>query len=112
MRFSTVFFTLAPLVAAVLHSLRTVVMSARAPATAGNVSVCTDRHGIYRRLLAGANAECVNFSVELEPVSQFNVLYCGEDCADEQLGPVSSPGISDLNVQPYVDFNDHVSSFA
>ncbi|KAJ7509143.1 hypothetical protein B0H11DRAFT_2217545 [Mycena galericulata] len=119
---------LVPLVAAVPHALRTVevtnstaVISTRDTATAGNVFVCTDAGFTGDcAVFAGANAACVNFSggflndiTAIGPDSGASCYFWnGEDCSGEELGPVSSPGISDLNVQATVDFNDHVSSFA
>ncbi|KAJ7508750.1 hypothetical protein B0H11DRAFT_2431788 [Mycena galericulata] len=119
MKFSAVFFALVPLVAAVPHALHTAGISARAPATTGNVFVCVDA-GFTGDCATfhGDNAECVDFSGSfLNDISAIGPGPAssgsnGFGCTGEELGPVTDPGIADLNVAATVDFNDHLSSFA
>ncbi|KAJ7509139.1 hypothetical protein B0H11DRAFT_2432870 [Mycena galericulata] len=121
MKFSAIFFALVPLVAAVPHALHTSEISARAPATQGNVFVCVDAEFTGDcAVFHGDNAECVDFSGSfLNDISaigpdadQTCFFWNGFGCTGEELGPVTDPGIADLNVAATVDFNDHLSSFA
>jgi hypothetical protein len=39
------------------------------------------------------------------------LAYSDAGCTNQQLGPIRSPGIANLNVAATVAFNDHISSF-
>ncbi|KAK7045009.1 hypothetical protein R3P38DRAFT_2882090 [Favolaschia claudopus] len=125
MKFTAAFFALIPFVAAMPpvfeRSTDTTNSTQELVArTQGNVFVCTDAGftgtcGVFH----GNSGECVNLP------SQFNdnissvgpdsgqdcFFYIDINCSGGQLGPIRSPGISNLNVAATVGFNDHISSF-
>ncbi|KAJ6533055.1 hypothetical protein B0H19DRAFT_1272545 [Mycena capillaripes] len=67
----------------------------------------------------GASGQCVDF------LSQFNdeisaigpdsgqdcFFYLAFNCSSEQLGPIRNPGISNLNSNGFIPFNNQISSF-
>ncbi|KAJ7136989.1 hypothetical protein C8R44DRAFT_364355 [Mycena epipterygia] len=123
MKFSTAFFALVPLVAALPAvnnteaSNTTAVISARIQ---GNVFVCVNAgFNIPCDVFHGSSGQCVNFPSSFND----NISAVGPDsdqdcfffidagCSGASLGPIRNPGIANLNVPPTVPFNDHISSF-
>ncbi|KAJ7136977.1 hypothetical protein C8R44DRAFT_976360 [Mycena epipterygia] len=131
MKFSTAFFALVPLVAALpaVHNTEasntTAVISARIQ---GNVFVCVNAgFNIPCDVFHGSSGQCVNFPSSFND----NISAVGPDsdqdcfffmqvfvkqpndagCSGASLGPIRNPGIANLNVPPTVPFNDHISSF-
>jgi hypothetical protein len=51
------------------------------------------------------------FLLRLELSLYLMLLYSDGGCTGGQLGPIRSPGSSNLNVAATVQFNDHISSF-
>ncbi|KAJ7323255.1 hypothetical protein DFH08DRAFT_350047 [Mycena albidolilacea] len=124
MKFSTAFFALVPLVAALPPALRNVDVgnstAVISPDTAGNIFVCTDAGFTGScAVFSGASGQCVdfpsNFNDDISSVGpdsgQDCFFWIDAGCSNEQLGPIRSPGSSNLNVDPTVAFNDHISSF-
>ncbi|KAK7051757.1 hypothetical protein R3P38DRAFT_2857227 [Favolaschia claudopus] len=125
MKFTAAFLTLIPFVAAMPPVLE---RSANATdsthelvgRTQGNVFVCVDAgFNPPCQTFHGNSGQCVNFPAEFNdditavgPDSgQDCFFFIDGDCTNAQLGPIRSPGISDLNVAATVAFNDHISSF-
>ncbi|KAJ7890310.1 hypothetical protein B0H13DRAFT_1887600 [Mycena leptocephala] len=110
MKFSTAFFAIVPLVAALPPPLRTVEVANStaviSPETPGNVFVCTDAGFTGScSVFNGASGQCI------ELPGSFNEDITDGGCTGGQLGPIRSPGSSNLNVAATVQFNDHISSF-
>ncbi|KAJ7249849.1 hypothetical protein C8J57DRAFT_684914 [Mycena rebaudengoi] len=125
MKFTTAFFALVPLVAALPPAVRTVeagVKNATAlvsptPNIQGNVFVCVDagfQNGCT--LFHGSSGQCVNFGATLnDRISSFGpdpeqdcFIFVDNNCIGFQAGPIRSPGISNLKD---IGFNDAISSF-
>ncbi|KAJ7347074.1 hypothetical protein DFH08DRAFT_208777 [Mycena albidolilacea] len=125
MRISLRFFALAPLVAAfplashnVAVARGTDAISPETPETQGNVFVCTNSGftgtcSVFR----GTSGQCIDFtgdfndgitSVGPDP-GQDCFFFTDLGCTGQQLGPVRSPGISNLVAN--AGFNDQISSF-
>ncbi|KAK7023304.1 hypothetical protein R3P38DRAFT_3537792 [Favolaschia claudopus] len=125
MKFTAVFLTLIPFVAAMPPVLErsanatdsTHELVSRTP---GTVFACVNAGfappcGVFH----GNSGQCVNFpspfndditSVGPDP-GQDCFFFIDGDCQNQQLGPIRSPGIANLNVAGTVEFNDHISSF-
>ncbi|KAK7051754.1 hypothetical protein R3P38DRAFT_2857212 [Favolaschia claudopus] len=125
MKFTAAFLALIPFVAAMPSVLErstdatnsTQELVARTP---GNVFVCTDAGftgdcGTFH----GNSGQCVNFPGEFNDDitavgpddGQDCFFFIDAGCTNQQLGPLRSPGIANLNVAATVAFNDHISSF-
>ncbi|KAJ7222887.1 hypothetical protein C8J57DRAFT_624632 [Mycena rebaudengoi] len=122
MKFSTAFFALIPLVAALppaaVHT-EAVANSKVGPTpnTQGNVFVCQDA-GFHTncQVLHGSSGHCVNVPASLNDVISSFGPDSGQDCfifedincGGDSLGPIRSPGISDLLP---IGWGDRMSSF-
>ncbi|KAJ7136979.1 hypothetical protein C8R44DRAFT_869062 [Mycena epipterygia] len=134
MKISTAFFALVPLIAALPPALRTAPGSievAKANAmissrTQAGAFVCTDAGFTGSCAVFNAlSGQCINlpanFIADISSVGPdagqecfffMQVLVKDDiDCTGESLGPIRTPGITDLNVAATVAFNDHISSF-
>ncbi|KAJ7849573.1 hypothetical protein B0H13DRAFT_1906114 [Mycena leptocephala] len=121
MKFSTAFFALVPLVAALPPALRSVEGTngtrdhrSMLGTPRANIFVCTDAGftgncGVF----TGTSGECINFPSSFNDDITAVGPDDGQDCFFymQQLGPIRSPGIANLNVAATVAFNDHISSF-
>ncbi|KAJ6592870.1 hypothetical protein B0H19DRAFT_1245680 [Mycena capillaripes] len=120
MRLSAPFFSLVSLVAALPPAPRAVdvAISAR---TQGNVFVCTDVQFTGScAVFHGASGQCINFpsafnddisSVGPTPARTASSSRNDGGCLGQQLGPVRSPGDSNLLNPATIAFNDQISSF-
>ncbi|KAJ7280020.1 hypothetical protein C8J57DRAFT_118874 [Mycena rebaudengoi] len=123
MKFSTAFFALVPLVAALLPA----AVQTEAPVddskvgptpnTQGNVFVCRDdSFGPPCQVLHGSSGQCVNVPASLNDAissigpdsGQDCFIFADFNCDGDTLGPIRSPGIRDL--MPF-NFADKMSSF-
>ncbi|KAF8199803.1 hypothetical protein K438DRAFT_1966170 [Mycena galopus ATCC 62051] len=123
MKISTAFFALVPLVAALPPVFRAVDVtnstSVISPDTQGNVFVCTDAGFTGSCQVFSSSGQCVNFPssfnddiTSVGPDSGQDCFFWNDiNCSGAELGPLRSPGTSDLNVAATVQFNDHLSSF-
>ncbi|KAJ6495517.1 hypothetical protein DFH09DRAFT_1205636 [Mycena vulgaris] len=115
MKFTTAFFTLTPLVYALpAPEHDTAVLVAR---TQGNVFVCTNADFTGScTTLHGSSGQCVNvplvFNDNISAVGpdsgQDCFFFTDANCGGSQLGPIRSPGNSNLGGS---SFNDAISSF-
>ncbi|KAJ7696277.1 hypothetical protein B0H17DRAFT_1198196 [Mycena rosella] len=124
MKLSAAFFALVPFVAAIPApgnvvdtASTTAVISAR---TQGNVFVCTEAGFLADcAIFHGASNQCVDLTPDFNDVisaigpdpDQDCFFWTDPNCIGEQLGPIRSPGIANLNVGADVPFNDNLSSF-
>ncbi|KAJ7910945.1 hypothetical protein B0H13DRAFT_2328851 [Mycena leptocephala] len=118
MKFSTAFFALVPLVAALPHS-EVENLSAR---TVGHVFACSQAGfvnippAICEHYVASKSGDCVDFSPEIDnTVSSFGpdagqqcFIFADGGCQGPRVGPIFFPGISDLTT---IGMNDLISSF-
>ncbi|KAJ6553741.1 hypothetical protein DFH09DRAFT_1495313 [Mycena vulgaris] len=117
MKFTTAFFALIPLIYAVPAPERdTAALVAR---TQGNVLVCTNAGFTGScTVLHGSSGQCVNVPLVFNdnisavgPDSEQDCFFFTQveaNCGGSQLGPIRSPGNSNLGG---TSFNDAISSF-
>ncbi|KAJ7464115.1 hypothetical protein FB451DRAFT_1179954 [Mycena latifolia] len=117
MKFSTAFFALVPLVAALPPASRSEVESLSAR-TVGHVQAdfVKTPPAICEHYVAAKSGDCVDFSPEIDnTVSSFGpdagqqcFIFADGGCAGPRVGPIFFPGIPDLST---IGMNDVISSF-